>query len=107
MDHIYLDMFKFCIVIWLSLYGSWFILGQIVFSIYQTLLLIIAIFIGLLFLKLQSPDKKYVEEIIGRDPCEDDDGSLFIRTIAHRGAGLDAPENTLAAFKNVRNFFFH
>jgi hypothetical protein len=71
------------------------------------LLLFILVHIG----KLPPPDPATVEEILGQDPLlqERDDskkgseGEKYImRSIAHRGAALDAPENSISAFRQVR-----
>ncbi|XP_049883443.1 glycerophosphodiester phosphodiesterase 1 isoform X1 [Pectinophora gossypiella] len=59
--------------------------------------------VGAYFLtRLRRPDPRNVKNIFGPLPGSKECGShpeKMVRCIAHRGAGLDAPENTLAAFK--------
>ncbi|KRT84830.1 hypothetical protein AMK59_1171, partial [Oryctes borbonicus] len=61
---------------------------------------------SLQFLRVPTPAKEIVEAIIGNDPVLEDPSSSnennVIKTIAHRGAGLDAPENSLVAFKTCK-----
>lgn len=52
--------------------------------------------------KLKKPDPFNVMNIFGPEPGSkesEDHPEKVVRCIAHRGAGLDAPENTLEAFK--------
>lgn len=56
-------------------------------------------------LRVPQPDSDAVEAILGPDPftaTKDTNIVPGFTTGAHRGAGLDAPENSLAAFKLVR-----
>ncbi|KAG5877481.1 hypothetical protein JTB14_029987 [Gonioctena quinquepunctata] len=52
-------------------------------------------------LRIPPPVPSAVEAILGKDPLSEfNNGNDFVvKTVAHRGAGLDAPENSLAAFK--------
>lgn len=75
-------------------------------------------------LRVPPPDEKIVEKVLGIDPLtlnleeeEEEEINIYseketldkvddkfcIRTIAHRGAGFDYPENSMSAFHNVSN----
>ncbi|XP_074038862.1 glycerophosphodiester phosphodiesterase 1 isoform X2 [Leptinotarsa decemlineata] len=51
-------------------------------------------------LRVPPPEPSAVEAVLGKDPhLETTSNDYVMKTVAHRGAGLDAPENSLAAFK--------
>ncbi|XP_048485951.1 glycerophosphodiester phosphodiesterase 1 isoform X1 [Plutella xylostella] len=55
-----------------------------------------------MFLRLRPPSPDSVKRIFGPDPWSKEgqqQPEALVQCIAHRGAGLDAPENTLEAFK--------
>jgi hypothetical protein len=104
-------------VIWSCIKASFYIYGIWVYS-YEilccaiptagvaALLLFILVHIG----KIPPPDPATVEEILGQDPLlqeredskkDSKDGAYIMRSIAHRGAALDAPENSISAFRQV------
>lgn len=59
--------------------------------------------------KLKKADPGNVSNIFGPLPGSKESEAnpeKVVRCIAHRGAGLDAPENTLEAFKYVSKIFF-
>jgi hypothetical protein len=101
-----------CIKASFYIYGFWLCSSEILCCTIPTagigaLLLFILVNIG----KLPPPDPATVEEILGRDPLlherddskKDSEGGIYImRSIAHRGAALDAPENSISAFRQVR-----
>lgn len=54
------------------------------------------------FTSLRKPEQRNVVSIFGPQPGSkesEEDPEKVVQCIAHRGAGLDAPENTLEAFK--------
>ncbi|KAG8227487.1 hypothetical protein J437_LFUL002376 [Ladona fulva] len=109
-----------CFVLWLYIHGLWLIFLDTLFSSFPLLLFgSLSLFIAYYYMKLPPPDENLVEDLLGRDPwlegddfcvpngdavSESDDSierkeSFCMRVIAHRGAGLDAPENSLSAFR--------
>lgn len=63
------------------------------------ILLTCLIVFGIYGLKVPQPPQEAVESIVGKDLLSDESVDGYtVKTIAHRGAGLDAPENSLAAF---------
>lgn len=59
--------------------------------------------------RLKKPLQSNVISIFGPEPGSKESElhpEKVVRCIAHRGAGLDAPENTLEAFKYVSFKFF-
>lgn len=58
--------------------------------------------------RLKKPDINNVISIFGPEPGSKESElhpEKIVRCIAHRGAALDAPENTIAAFKYVSKPF--
>lgn len=59
--------------------------------------------------RLKKPDVNNVCSIFGPEPGSKESElhpEKVVRCIAHRGAALDAPENTIAAFKYVSKTYF-
>jgi hypothetical protein len=69
----------------------------------------ILLFILVHILKIPPPDSATVEEILGQNPLlqeldskkDGKAGAYIMKSIAHRGAALDAPENSISAFRKV------
>lgn len=57
---------------------------------------------GLYVVKIPPPDEEIVQKIIGRPLTDEAEhpNEFYMKSVAHRGAGLDAPENSLVAFDN-------
>lgn len=87
------------------IFGIWYVFIDIIFHIIPLGILFAgSLSIVSFYLRVPPPEKKAVETILGVNPnyCNgDDNGHVLIKTIGHRGAGLDAPENSLVAFKLV------
>lgn len=91
----------------IAFFGVWALCFDVVFMIVPLGIIVILLFTASVhLLRVPRPDQEIIETIIGKDPALDDGSdNELIKTIAHRGAGLDAPENSLVAFKMVlRNF---
>jgi glycerophosphoinositol glycerophosphodiesterase len=100
-----------CIKASFYIYGFWLYFSEILCyaiptTVVGALLLFILVHIG----RIPPPDPATVEEILGQDPLlqeRDDskkdskDGAYIMKCIAHRGAALDAPENSISAFRQV------
>lgn len=112
-----------CLISWLYLYGLWLICIDTLFSSFpMTILGTLVLFVAYHYVKLPPPDPKLVDEFLGQDPWLIEDTEIMqngevrgeitvpekkkepfcMRIIAHRGAGLDAPENSLSAFRKCK-----
>lgn len=83
-------------------YGFWNIANDLFFNTLYVTLFSLVVLTGLVvFLRLPVPSKQIVDGIIGRDPLLDygESDQIFMKVVAHRGSGLDAPENSLIAFQ--------
>lgn len=99
-------------------YSGIFYLISVLFTFISTLhaVLPLGLDVGLLgvaayyFTRLRKPDRGNVEYIFGPEPGSKE-AEMYpekvVKGIAHRGAGWDAPENTLEAFKYVSNVYFY
>ena len=105
------DVVWSCIKAAFYIYGFWLYAFDILCLAVPTagfgaILLFILVHIG----KIPPPDPATVEEILGQDRLlqEHDEskndrkaGEYVMKSIAHRGAALDAPENSISAFRQV------
>ncbi|XP_069701333.1 glycerophosphodiester phosphodiesterase 1 isoform X2 [Periplaneta americana] len=106
------DVIWSCIKASFYIYGFWLYSSEIITFTIPTagigaIILFILVHIG----RIPPPDPATVEEILGQDPLlleRDDskkdikDGLYVMKSIAHRGAALDAPENSISAFRQAK-----
>ncbi|KAJ8965037.1 hypothetical protein NQ314_004435 [Rhamnusium bicolor] len=97
----FLSLIPSALTIIYATYGSWFLIKEIFCSIIPFTILFTAIIVVTLhFIRVPAPDAAAVEAVVGKEPHLESNASDYImKTVAHRGAGLDAPENSLEAFK--------
>lgn len=92
---------KTCVTVVVLFYGTVYLFMSLPYC------LLYAVFLYLLvsFLRIPPPQSQQAEAIVGEDLWVEnengDDSCFYLRTVAHRGAGLDAPENSLEAFRLV------
>lgn len=96
---------KFSFVVIIVLSGISEFIWQMCFSkVPIGLVLVILLSLGILYARIPPPDPQTVKAILGSSLSLEKPfhkGDYFVKTIAHRGAGLDAPENSLPAFNMV------
>ncbi|XP_050296888.1 glycerophosphodiester phosphodiesterase 1 [Anthonomus grandis grandis] len=95
-----LQLIPSAITIVFSFYGCFHFISEVFTSFipFGTLLVGTIVF-AIYALRVPPPPKEAVEAIIGKDLLDNEDQEGYVlKTVAHRGAGLDAPENSLAAF---------
>lgn len=98
-----LILFKTSFISIISVYGILCILTEIFTSIIPLGIFLTFLLTGFVyFTKIPPPTAQEVETIIGKDLHQLDSDVNCIKTVAHRGAGLDAPENSLIAFQMVK-----
>jgi hypothetical protein len=105
------DVVWSCIVASFYIYGFWLCSSELLhFAIPTAGFGAILLFILVHIWKIPPPDPATVEEILGQNPLlqehdsnkDEKDGAYIMKSIAHRGAGLDAPENSISAFRQVQ-----
>ncbi|XP_049959353.1 glycerophosphodiester phosphodiesterase 1 [Schistocerca serialis cubense] len=103
-----------CFKCWTYLYGLYLCLSEAVCcTVPISFLAPILLALWIKYLRIPPPDAKLVEDVLGCDPwalaeCngngtnETNNERYVMRTVAHRGAGLDAPENSLSALRRAK-----
>ncbi|XP_071451080.1 glycerophosphodiester phosphodiesterase 1 [Hetaerina americana] len=118
-----------CFISYLYMYGFLLLcIDTLISSFPPTIIGSVILFIAYHYVKLPPPDNDQVERLLGRDPWleEADESSILenfvneesnndaskndqptkalrnMKVIAHRGAGLDAPENSIASFRKCK-----
>lgn len=91
----------------LLLFGSVSIINDTLFNFLPIGALLTASLVGATwYWRVPPPKQEDVDRILGPDPCMVQDDKSVITTGAHRGAGLDAPENSLIAFQQVCVYYY-
>lgn len=110
------SVFFNCTLIWLFFYGFFIVVVEAT-NLYVTIILFLASVLTyalLCHLSLPQPTPSIVNEVLGSDPravkpkdldtknshdsYQEEESENVFKVFAHRGAGLDAPENSIAAF---------
>lgn len=101
------DLITACVTAWLVFYGTLLLTLDLwpFFTISFGTVVPVLLFIAVWWLRVPPPSSEVVNEILGPDPVNGppENGQYFMRTVAHRGAPLDAPENSITAFRMVSN----
>lgn len=105
-------LYKDCVAIVIILYGIFFLTTEFIFyTLPYGLLYALILYFTICMLRVPPPQQYQIEAIIGDDLwMENENGDeggtgFYLKTVAHRGAGLDAPENSLEAFRMVSSSF--
>ena len=87
-----------------------FLLDVLCLTVPTASFIAIIIFILVHIGRIPPPDSAIVEEVLGLDPLlmerndkkkDSKDGAYVMKSIGHRGVCLDAPENSISAFRLV------
>ncbi|XP_011309981.1 glycerophosphodiester phosphodiesterase 1 [Fopius arisanus] len=96
-------------LLWMYTETTWYVIITTIlyFSLPWLFWGTLGILVALWFIKNQPVDEKTVNQVLGVDPfnCEDGPGhggEYCMRVVAHRGGGYDYPENSLSAFRNSK-----
>lgn len=96
-------LFSTCLKAWLVFYGTLLLVFDLwpFFALSFGTLVPVLLFAAAWWLRIPPPPSEVVNEILGPDPIHGavEKGGYFMRSVAHRGAPLDAPENSIAAFR--------
>ncbi|XP_066992120.2 glycerophosphodiester phosphodiesterase 1 [Anabrus simplex] len=106
-----LEIFFSSVVGWFYIYGTWLFASELIFcAIPLTAVGCVILFIIVNFMRVPSPDVSVEKEIFGYDLLPYDQGysdskeeeNYKMKVVAHRGACLDAPENSLTAIRKAK-----
>lgn len=92
-------------------YGCLEFISQMCFSKVPVALLVTGLLtMAICYFRIPPPDPQAVRAVLGcslsSDAPSTGDDDYLMKTVAHRGAGLDAPENSLKAFNLVSTTYF-
>nr|CAD7415943.1 unnamed protein product [Timema poppensis] len=98
-----------CVKAWFYFHAFFSFASEVVYCSVPYIFIGSLLFFALIyFAKVPAPSASIVEEILGKDPyyeevSGEDQNEIThrysMKVVAHRGAGLDAPENSISAFK--------
>ncbi|KAJ1522665.1 hypothetical protein ONE63_001831 [Megalurothrips usitatus] len=96
-------LFSACLTAWLVLYGTILLIFDLwpFFALSFGSVVPVLVFAAAWWLRVPPPPAEVVNEILGPDPIHGapEKGTYSMRSVAHRGAPLDAPENSVTAFR--------
>lgn len=103
MGNLVVDLFGACVTAWLVFYATLLLTFDLwpFFTVSFATVVPVLLFIAAWWLRVPPPASEVVNEILGPDPIHGSPGNgrFLMRSVAHRGAPLDAPENSLKAFR--------
>lgn len=98
-----LSLIPSTLMIFFTIYGIFGFISEIFTTIFPIGIFLTGLFVLLIYVfRVPPPPTEQLEAIVGKDLSDESENGYVLKTVAHRGAGLDAPENTLAAFQMVR-----
>ncbi|KAF2896207.1 hypothetical protein ILUMI_09966 [Ignelater luminosus] len=95
------SIIRYCFTICVLIYGFFHITLEMIQTFVPIGMLFVGLFsVGIFVIRIPPPDNEVVEAIVGKPLTEEAEcpDEYYMKTVAHRGAGLDAPENSLIAF---------
>lgn len=102
---VHLKIFRANFKIFITIFGAWYVFIDVIYNFIPIALLVVLLSVGItFFMRIPPPDPAALDTILGNDPIVEEtsnNDAKFTKVIGHRGAGLDAPENSLIAFKMV------
>ncbi|KAF7266908.1 glycerophosphodiester phosphodiesterase 1 [Rhynchophorus ferrugineus] len=95
-----LSLIPSALTIFFIIYGIFGFISEIFTTIFPIGIFLTGLLVLLIYIfRVPAPTTEQVEAIVGKDLFDEPEDGYILKTVAHRGAGLDAPENTLEAFQ--------